>query len=381
MDVRTVLVVGAGVAGSTLAFWLARHGFETTVVERADGARSSGSPVDVRGPALGVVDRMGLLPALREAATLATGIVVVDGRGRRFGPVPIQVDSDAVEIPRSDLATILAAACRDDAEFIYGDTIVALADDGGGVDVRFESAAPRRFDLVVGADGLHSRVRRLTFGPESQFVEHLGMYVATVALDRPADDPHTVVMHNAPGRAVAIHPVAGRGGVAFIFRHAAVPDLDRWDISRHKQMVGAAYAGMGWRVPELLGWVEDAEDLYFDSISRVRLDTWSCGRVGLVGDAASCVTLFGDGLSTAIAGAATLAAALNSRPADPVSALRHYERAQRKVVGPRQRGVAVASHLLVPATAAGITVRNTAFRAWPAIDASRRVGKRLLPVR
>ena len=373
-----MLVVGAGIAGSTLAYWSARNGIETTVVERSAAQRSSGSPVDVRGTALAVVEQMNLLAPLRAAATLATRLAVVDSRGRRIGWIPTQASDDGLEIPRGDLAAILAGAARGHAEMVYDDTVVALRDDGHGVDVSFERAAPRRFDLVVGADGLHSRVRRLTFGPESQFTTHLGMYIATTSLDRVTAERRTVFVHNAPGRAVAVHPTTGREGAAFIFRHPQLPDLDERDTQRHKQLVHEIYAGMGWRVPELLERLRDSEDLYFDSVSRVRLDTWSRGRTTLVGDAASCVSLLGEGSSMAIAGAATLVHALLAQPSTPAQALRRYERAHRKRLSRRQRGVAVTSHLLVPATRTGITVRDTGFRLWPAIDAARRGSRRVV---
>jgi 2-polyprenyl-6-methoxyphenol hydroxylase-like FAD-dependent oxidoreductase len=376
MSVRSALVVGAGIAGSTLAYWLTRYGIETTVVERAEGQRSSGSPVDVRGPALAVVKQMNLLAPLRAAATLATNLTVVDSRGRRIGWIPTQAGADGLEIPRSDLAAILASAGRDHAEFLYDDTVLALRDDGHGVDVTFQRAAPRRFDLVVGADGLHSRVRRLTFGPESQFITHLGMYIATTTLEETTADPHTVLMHNRPGRAVAVHPATGREIAAFIFRHQPLHNISDRDPNHHKQLISTAYAGMGWRVPELLEQVRNSNDLYFDSVSRVRLDTWSRGRIVLVGDAASCVSLLGEGSSMAITGAATLAQALVSEPADPVTALGRYEHTHRKRLLRRQRGVAITSHLLVPATRPGTTARNTAFRLWPIIAAARRASRR-----
>lgn len=364
MGVRHVLVVGAGIAGSTLAYWLARHGIATTVVERSAGQRSSGSPVDVRGPALAVVEQMDLLAPLREAATAVTTLTVVDGRGRRIGGIPTQT-GDGLEVPRSDLATILAGAARAEVEFRYDDTVVALHDDGHGVDVTFERAAPRRFDLVVGADGLHSRVRRLAFGPEPRFVTHLGLYVATVMLDALASDRRTVVLHNAPGRAVAVHPTTGREGVAFIFRHPQRPGLDAGE--RRKQLVAEAYDGMGWRVPDLLERVHACDDLYFDSVSRVRLDAWSRGRTVLVGDAASCVSLFGEGSSMAIAGAVTLVQALVAQPGAPDEALARYERVHRKRATRRQRGVAPTSHLLVPATRTGLAVRNAVIGAYSAV--------------
>ncbi len=159
MRAPTVLVVGSGIAGATLAYWLTRNGFDVTVIERVQERRSSGGPVDVRGRALGVVERMGVLPRLRDAATLATGLVLVDDRGNAIGRIPVQVSADAVEIPRGDLAAVLLDAGRDDVEFVYGDSVVSLADDGPGVDVTFEHAGQRRFDLVIGADGWPHRAR------------------------------------------------------------------------------------------------------------------------------------------------------------------------------------------------------------------------------
>ncbi len=370
MNVRTVLVLGAGVAGSTAAFWLTRRGMTVTVVERAAGDRSSGSPVDVRGPAYGVAERMGVLPRLRAAATHATRFSAVDERGRRIGWVPMQL-GDGIEIPRSDLAAVLADASREAAEYLYSDTVTSLTDDGNGVDVTFERAAPRRFDLVVGADGLHSRVRELVFG--TGFTHHMGLYIATVDLTGAVDDERTVLIHNTPGRAAAVHPATGRGIAAFIFRSPEVPGLDHRDTTRQREIVAAAYAGMGWRVPELLERMRAADDMYFDSVSRVRLDRWSSGRIVLLGDAASCVSLFGEGSSLAIAGGATLADAVAEYRDDPATALRVYERTHRRLVTPRQRWMGAGSGLIVPATAAGIRARNTAMRLWPLADAGRRL--------
>ena len=363
---RTVLVVGAGVAGSTAAYWLARNGWRPTVVERSAGLRSSGAPVDVRGPAVPVVERMGVLPRLRAAATSATRLDFVDDRGRRIGSIPQQSGAGTeIELPRGDLAAALADTCRDAVDFRFDETVVGLADDGHGVDVVFERGAPRRFDLVLGADGLHSRVRRLAFGPEPRFVRHLGLYVATLTLDGPVADPHTVVMHNTPGRSVAVHPATGRALVAFIFRSPHLSDLDHRDVDRHRRLVVAAYAGGGWRIPELLDRVQTADDLYFDAVSQVRLDSWSRGRVGLLGDAATCASLLGDGSSMAIAGAATLADALAARADDVTAALRAYETRHRPLVESRQRAVGAGAAFLVPATRGGLTARNLAVRLVP----------------
>src|SRR3984885_6672266 len=226
MKQRTVLISGAGVAGPTLAYWLARAGFRPTVVGRSEGQRSSGNPVDVRGEAMDVADRMGVLPRLREAATSVSGMALVSASGRRVGLIAVgKPDGSELEVPRADLAAVMHDAARERAEFVFGDSITALHQDGGGVDVTFATGAPRRFDLVVGADGLHSAVRRTVFGPESRYVRHLGMYVATLPLGRPAADPGTVLMYNMPGRSVSVHPANGSAMAAFIFRSPAIPGL------------------------------------------------------------------------------------------------------------------------------------------------------------
>jgi 2-polyprenyl-6-methoxyphenol hydroxylase-like FAD-dependent oxidoreductase len=360
-----VLISGAGVAGSTLAYWLARRGLHPTVVERSPGLRSSGNPVDVRGPAMPVAEAMGIVPRLREAATGTTAMSLVNSAGRQVARIRMPAAAGTgpeVEIPRSDLAAILYQAARDQTEFLFDDTITALRHDGDGVEVTFDRAAPRRFDLVVGADGLHSTVRRLAFGSEADFVRHVGLYVATLPLGRPADRPDQVLLFNTPGRLASIHPARGKALAAFIFRGPTIPDLDYRDTARHKQIVTDAYAGAGWRVPELLDRVRDADDLYFDAVSTVRLPTWSNGRITLVGDAASCVSLLGDGSSLAMAAAYALAEALATH-GDHVEALRRYETQHRARVEPKQRNIGRAAAMLVPKTRLGVAVRNLAARA------------------
>ena len=375
MSNRTVLISGAGIAGPTLAYWLARSGFVPTVVEYSGAQRSSGSPVDVRGPAVAVAERMGVMPRLREAGTQVRTLSFLSARGRRTGRINMAAlrraaASREVELPRGDLAAALYGVSRDDAEFVFRDSIATLEPDQGGVDVTFCRSAPRRFAAVIGADGLHSAVRRLAFGPEAGYVRHLGLYVATMPLAGFAVDPHDVLMYNTPGKAISIHPASGQALAAFIFRHPQVAGFDYRDAAQHKRLLAQVYAGGGWRIPELLDRVAATEDLYFDSVSQVRLDRWSRGRVALLGDAASCVSLFGEGSSLAMAGAATLAAALADSPDDYQAAFPGYEARHRALVAPKQRGVAQASALLVPATRGGIAVRNLATRLWPAAAAA-----------
>ncbi|WP_329494308.1 FAD-dependent monooxygenase [Kitasatospora herbaricolor] len=367
MTPRSVLVSGAGVAGPALAYWLARHGFRPTVVEKAANPRSSGNPVDVRGDALPVVEAMGVLPQLHAAATSATSMRLLDASGRSIARLPLPgngagAERREVEVPRGDLAAVLHRAARSEAEFLFGDSIAALRQDGHGVDVTFDRAAPRRFDLVVGADGLHSHVRRLAFGPEREFVRPTGILVATLPLGEPADHPHEVHIHNAPGRLVSVHPSRGAALAAFIFRRPDLTAFDHHDTGLHRRILTESHAGLGWRVPALLDRVASTDELYFDSVSTVDLPSWSRGRVTLLGDAASCVSLLGDGSSLAVAGAHTLAAALAEHPADHAAALARYEAAHRARVTPKQRGIKRSAALLVPATRLGLGARNLAAR-------------------
>ncbi|MGI8747427.1 MAG: FAD-dependent monooxygenase [Deinococcus sp.] len=361
-----VLISGAGIAGPTLAYWLARSGWRPTVVERAGGLRSSGNPVDVRGPALTVAEDMGIVATLQDVATPVRAMSFYDRKGHRFARIPTPAGRSAagtpeMEIPRSDLARVLFQAASDVTEVLFDDTITALQQDAGGIDVTFERHAPRRFEFVIGADGLHSAVRHLAFGPQEQFVRHMGMYVATTALPGPVQSPQDVLMHNTPGRLVAVHPGRDRAMIGFFFRHPAAA-LNHRDLETVKRFVAAAYAGVGWRVPELLAQLHAAPDLYFDAVSMVQVPRWSQGRVALLGDAASCLSLFGGGSSLAMAGAYELAQALSASPHDHVLAFGRFEAAHRVRVAPKLRNFGPVASLLIPRSRLGLTVRNLVVR-------------------
>jgi len=367
---RKALISGAGIAGATAAYWLAKAGFDVTIVEQASNIRSSGSPVDVRGPAVEVAERMGVMARIRDADTRVHDMVFVNSRGRAVSRVDMRTtwaEPADVELPRGDLAAILRDAVPDDVEVQFGNSVQALVQDAEGVTAEFASGPARRFDLVLGADGAHSGVRALAFGPEADYLKHLGVYVATLPLD--GETGTDFVMYNTPGRAVAIHPAKGRPIAAFMFRAPQIPQFDHRDLEQHKRLLCDAYAGGGWRVPELLDRVRAADDLYFDSVSRIQVPAWSRGRIGLVGDAASCVSLFGDGSSLAMIGAFTVADSLNG---DIPAGLRAYEARHRPQRAAKENSVAYATRLLIPATSAGIAVRNLLVPLAAKLYSSRR---------
>jgi 2-polyprenyl-6-methoxyphenol hydroxylase-like FAD-dependent oxidoreductase len=365
---KTVLISGAGIAGSTLAYWLARRGFTPTVVEHSRSVRSSGNPVDVRGEAVDVAEQMGVLAELHESATQVTGLRFVNRTGAQVAHLDLKPAIRAsgareVEVPRADLARVLLEVGRNEAEFIFDESITSLVQDDDGVDVRLSSGAERRFDLVIGADGLHSGVRNLAFGAAHEAVHYQGLFVGTLPLgpDSVVADRHEVEMYNEPGISASIHPGAGKPIAAFIFRSPERPDFDHRDTVQHKAILSEHYSEAGWQVPALLKLAQAADEFYFDAVSQVRLKSWSLGRVALLGDAASSVSLFGEGSSLAIIGAATLAETLASH-SDHTSAFDSYERTHRALVEPKQRGVRQAARLLVPSSRVGIASRNAAVR-------------------
>src|SRR5579875_233298 len=178
MAKRKVLVSGASVAGPAVAFWLSRYGFDVMVVERAVGIRPGGYAVDFRGTAMRVLERMHLTDEIKRHETRAGAITMVDEHDRVLARMPDGFTSGELEIPRGDLAQVLYAATRDDAEYVFGDSIASMRQGTDGVDVLFASGREDRFYLVVGADGLHSNVRAVAFGREESFVRHMGYYIA-----------------------------------------------------------------------------------------------------------------------------------------------------------------------------------------------------------
>jgi 2-polyprenyl-6-methoxyphenol hydroxylase-like FAD-dependent oxidoreductase len=377
-----VLISGAGIAGCTLAYWLTRNGHGVTVVERSGALRSSGSPVDVRGPAVDVAERMNILGQLQDARIRLQGMTLLDPAGQKVARVDIEALRSSVvprdiEIARGDLARILHGASANAAKFIFGDSIKTLAQDETGVDVTFAHAPSQRFDLVIGADGLHSIVRRLAFGPDSEFVAHAGLYAATVPLGASADAGREMFMLNVPGKLAALHPRAGSPLAYFVFWHPEIPDFDYTNLSQHKAVLERNFAAIGWRVPEFLDAVRAASDLYFDSVGRVHVADWARGRIVLLGDAASCVSLFGDGSTLAIAGAYELAKALED-PGDPRAAFARYQEVHGKLVASKQKHLGSMAARIVPKTAAGVWLSTRVFwKAVAAVAAVVRFGRKL----
>jgi 2-polyprenyl-6-methoxyphenol hydroxylase-like FAD-dependent oxidoreductase len=329
---RTVLISGAGIGGPALAFWLRRHGFAPTVVEVAAAPRPGGHAVDLRGAGREVVERMGLLDAVRAERVDERGFAYVDGRGRWTARMPADLfDGEGmvaeIEIMRGNLARILYDATRDDTEYLFSVRITGLAEDGDGVKVTFADGTVRRFDMVVGADGLHSGVRRLAFGPEQEFVRHLGGYMGYFTVPDPGNLDHWFLMHGVPGGLVAgIRPENGGTAKAMLSFTSPPLDYDRRDVPAQKEILRAKFAGVGWLVPQILAAMPAAGDFYFDSLSQVHVGQWYRGRTVLLGDAGYCGSpLAGLGTAMALVAAYVLAGELSATPDDHEAAFARYQ--------------------------------------------------------
>ncbi|MFF5172986.1 FAD-dependent monooxygenase [Micromonospora sp. NPDC000089] len=369
MDDRTVLISGAGIAGPALAFWLRRYGLRPVVVERVAGPRPGGQAVDIRGAARRVVDRMGLTERVRAECVAERGMAYVSADGVRRAEMPVHVfDGEGIvadlEIARGDLARLLYEATRDGVEYLHDDSIVGLTETGDGVRVTFERAAPRTVELVVGADGVHSRTRALAFGPATEYLHPLGAYLASFTTPYP-DEDGWFLLHNVPGgRVVGTRPNR-HGRVTALFSFVSAPlDLARGDVAGQRRVLADRFADVGWRAPELLTALADAPDFYFDLYAQVRMDRWSRGRVALLGDAAWCPSpLTGQGTSLALVGAYLLAGELAAAPGDHATAFARYEAALRGHVRRCQQLPGGGISGFLPARAAAIRMRDFSIRA------------------
>ncbi|WNG50523.1 FAD-dependent oxidoreductase [Archangium minus] len=365
MKNRNILISGASIAGPALAYWLSRHGFNPTVVERAPALRDGGYAVDFRGASMQALERMGLLGEVRRAQTHMGAVTFVNGDNKPVASLPSEFMSGEVEILRGDLARILYEASRQGTEYLFGDSITSLTQDEQGVRVTFQHAPPRTFALVVGADGLHSNVRALAFGDESRFVHDLGYYVSIFTAPNLLNLDYAGRFYTEPGRTVGVYSARQNTESKVMLVFASPPlKYDRHDSARQKQLLANAFAGTGWETSRILEAMWDTPDFYFDSISQVRMDSWSNGRTVLLGDAAYCASpLSGMGTGMAVVGAYVLAGELAAAAGDHRTAFARYEEQMRSYVQQCQKQGQDGGDFFVPQSRAMIWFRNQLYRS------------------
>jgi 2-polyprenyl-6-methoxyphenol hydroxylase-like FAD-dependent oxidoreductase len=338
-----VLVSGASIAGPALAHWLRRRGAEVTVVERAPGLRPGGQAVDARGVAKDVIVKMGLDAAVRAVCTDTEGAYTVDVDGAVLETFRAdENDGDGyiseIEILRGDFAQVLYDDTRGGVEYLFGDKITELTQDLSGVDVRFASGEQRRFDLVVGTDGLHSQLRAMVFGPREQFIRHLGMVLAFYSVPNEFGLDRWMLDYQDAGRSAGLRPVRDPGtAIAMMSFPAPDFDVDYRDLDAQKKLLREQMAGFGWLTSQILEHLDDAPDFYLDQVAQVVMERWSNGRVALLGDAAfSASPMSGAGTGLALVGAYLLAGELAAADWDPTVGFAGYHEQMRDYVEANQ---------------------------------------------
>ncbi|GAB3875143.1 FAD-dependent monooxygenase [Kibdelosporangium lantanae] len=366
---RTILISGASVAGLSLAHWLRRHGFQPTLVEKAPALREGGQAIDIRGVAREVVERMGIMEAVRAHHTGARGIAFLNAKGKRAASMSADAFGHSggivaeIEILRGDLVRILHESAGD-VEILYDDTITATTETPDGIEVTFAHRPARRFDMVVGADGVRSGVRQLTFGADHDLVEDLGYYMTYFEARTTLDLDGWELMYNLPagngvqGRVALVYPLGNNGRVRVMLAFVS-PDLnhDRRDTDAQKKLLARVFAGAGWEVPNLIEQMWTAEDLYFERVGAVHVPEWYRGRTALLGDSAFGGSA-GMGTSMAIVGAYVLAGELAAANGDHTVAFPNYDREMRPYVTRNLKRPPGGANGFAPRTRHGLWMRN-----------------------
>ena len=362
-----IAINGVGVAGPTLAYWLRRAGHEPVLFEKAPAPRTGGYLVDFWGLGYDIAERMGLLPRLRACGYLMRRLRMVDRHGRDDASLDLtamreRLEGRFVSLPRSDLAAALLAAC-DGITTHFGVAVTGIEPSGDGLRVTLSDGRRERFDVVAGADGLHSHVRALAFGPQARFERSLDCCVAAFRIPGyPRREELTYVSHTVPERHVA--RVALRDGetlVLLVCRAELVASAAAGDT---KVALRRAFGDMGWEVPELLDGMDRVDDVYFDRASQIHLPQWTAGRVALLGDAAACPSfLAGEGTGLAMVEAYVLAGELHRAGGDVARGFAAYESRLRAFVAAKQRAALRFRGFFVPGTGVGLAVRNLVVNA------------------
>jgi 2-polyprenyl-6-methoxyphenol hydroxylase-like FAD-dependent oxidoreductase len=369
MSNRTVLISGLGIAGPTLAFWLKAGGFEPTLIERSPQLRTGGYVIDFWGLGYDIAERMGLKNDIERIGYHVQEMRVVDDRGKRVSGFDVDVFRELtkgryVTLGRSELSRLLFEKAADTSE-VFDNEVVGLEDREDGMSVEFRHGRARQFDLVVGADGLHSQVRKLVFGPQHQFEKNLGYAVAAFELSgyRPRDED-VYVMYGRPGRSLGRFTMR-ENRTLFLFVFATGNDALPETLDGQKELLLALYADDKWECRHILDELKGAQELYFDRASQIRMPRWSRGRVALVGDAAFCVSLLaGQGSALAMTSAYVLAGQLAKAGGRHEMAFREYEAFLRSYIETKQVGAARFGGALAPKTQWGLWFRNQVMNAF-----------------
>jgi len=365
MQNQRILISGAGIAGLTLAYWLHKSGFIPTVVEHYPKLREGGYLIDFFGVGIDVAEKMEIIPDLEKHHIPIREMTFVGDRGQRLGGLRADkirklVNNRAYNFLRSDLAKVIYSKVAKDVEVIFGSSITGIEQKESQVNVTFSNCAPRSFDLVIGADGLHSNVRKLLFGDESNFVKYLGYYTASYSFRNYQIKEDEFLSFTVPGKQVALYTVKERQLAFFLFSQGWKFENGSSFNQDKKWILQNEFGKLGWECKDILYWMNLVEDFYFDEVSQVKLPRWSQGRVALVGDACGCPSLLsGQGSTLAMTGAYVLANELKRSQGDFQKAFEEYERTMRPFIESKQELAQQFASSFLPRNQLGLWLRNT----------------------
>ncbi|HVX26639.1 MAG TPA: FAD-dependent monooxygenase [Parafilimonas sp.] len=369
MENKNILISGAGIAGTTLAFWLKKFGFNPTIIEISPTLREGGYAIDFMGAGYDVAEKMGIIPLLEKADINVSKVGFVDTNNNEKGSMNYAkikklMHNRALTLLRSDLAKVIYENLNNQVEIIFGDAIEKIEQTKENIIVTFRSGKSRSFDLLVGADGLHSVVRNLTFGSEEQFEKYYGYYTSSFTLENYSPKNRAFLMCNVPGKQAAVYAYSDeKTATFFVFASPDKLKYDHHDVNKQKQILKDEFMNMGWKCPEILSRIDSSPDFYFDSISQIKMDNWSKGRVTLVGDACYCPSLLsGKGSTLAMTGAYILAGELKQANGNYEIAFKNYEDIFKPFISKKQKSAQGFAKSFIPKSNFGIWVRNQALK-------------------
>lgn len=369
MENKNILISGAGIAGTTLAYWLKKFGFNPTIVEISPKLREGGFAIDFMGAGYDVAEKMEIVSALKDVDINFSKLVFVDSSNKGKGSMNYQkiknfLKGRAFTLLRSDLAKVIYQRIEKDVEIIFGDSIKKIEQDEEKVTVTFQSGITRTFDLLVGADGLHSNVRNLVFGIESRFEKYYGYYTSSFTIDDDILGNRAFSMYNVPYKQVAVYSKNGNNTTTFfIFASSEKLLYDHHDTAQQKEILKSQFMECGWICPELLSKIDSTPDFYFDPISQIKMDQWYKGRITLVGDAGDCPSLLsGKGSTLAMVGAYILAGELKEAKGNYKTAFQQYEVLFKPFMDKKQKAAQLFAKSFIPKSYFGIWLRNALFK-------------------
>ncbi|MCF0055564.1 FAD-dependent monooxygenase [Dyadobacter sp. CY356] len=362
---QTVLISGASMAGLSAAWWMNKLGYKVTVVEMANEPRTAGGAVDIKDAAIEAVKRMGIFEELKAHQLNVELIEFKNARDITEGSISLtnegaELPDDEIEVERDLFVGIIFDKIKNDVEFIFNDSITALIETKDDIEVTFKNGVKRSFDLVLGCDGLHSTVRRISFGHETEYTHNLGAYFSLTILNQLLIKQKTMQMYNVPDKAIMLNAYKNKTDIIFCFNSEKEIPYDYRDKEQQRKIILEQFAGQSWRTEALLEVIKNADDFYFDKFCQIKMPSWTKGRVALVGDAGYCASpAAGMGASLSVIGATTLADALEKHSGNFELAFQDYNQSLRPFIEEVQAGAeSNVRESFIPRTDEAIRKRN-----------------------